>query len=278
MGVGGVTWGASQYFETYPIHIPGLWKKKKKKKKKKKNGPIYILDRPKCWPIHILPFDFYTILLLVVRQISQLVHWIPREQAAFKKYLSKNIGIYWYVRKVGPSTYKSRKIGSVILFVEKRGLIIYLVALKKKGAIRHAHPYYAIYRKLTAPRRPPAQTPFPGVSSGSKLSAQVQTFLMLFRNPLHSYTWPLKKLRTHSYTWSSEMLTYSYTACLWFLYPFIGKTNIAVNSLNVKRTSSLEKIYERKLRIYPDVRKVGPFTYESRKIGSVRYFFDENWD
>ena len=34
-----------------------------------------------------------------------------------------------------------------ILFVEKRGPIIYLAALKK-GAIRHAHPYYAIYRKL----------------------------------------------------------------------------------------------------------------------------------
>ena len=35
-----------------------------------------------------------------------------------------------------------------------KGLIIYLVALKK-GAIRHTHPYYAIYRKLTplpAPR------------------------------------------------------------------------------------------------------------------------------
>ena len=32
---------------------------------------------------------------------------------------------------------------SHILFVEKRGLIIYMAALKK-GAIRHAHPYYAI--------------------------------------------------------------------------------------------------------------------------------------
>ena len=34
---------ASQYFKIYPIHIPGLRK---------------ILDHPKCWPIHILPFDF----------------------------------------------------------------------------------------------------------------------------------------------------------------------------------------------------------------------------
>ena len=24
----------------------------------KKNGPIYVLDRLKCWPIHILPFNF----------------------------------------------------------------------------------------------------------------------------------------------------------------------------------------------------------------------------
>ena len=37
-----------------------------------------------------------------------------------------------------------------ILFDEKRGPIIYLAALKK-GAIRHAHPYYAIYRKLPHP-------------------------------------------------------------------------------------------------------------------------------
>ena len=41
-----------------------------------------------------------------------------------------------------------------IFFVEKRGPIIYLAALKK-GAIRNAHPYYAIYRKLPPPRPPP---------------------------------------------------------------------------------------------------------------------------
>ena len=39
-----------------------------------------------------------------------------------------------------------------IPLVEKRGPIIYLAVLKK-GAIRHAHPYYAIYRKL--PPTPP---------------------------------------------------------------------------------------------------------------------------
>ena len=41
-----------------------------------------------------------------------------------------------------------------ILFVEKRGPIIYLAVLKK-GAIRHAHPYYAIYRKLPPHPHPP---------------------------------------------------------------------------------------------------------------------------
>ena len=43
-----------------------------------------------------------------------------------------------------------------ILFVEKRGSIIYLAALKK-GAIRHAHQYYVIYRKLPPP--PPPRHP-----------------------------------------------------------------------------------------------------------------------
>ena len=47
-----------------------------------------------------------------------------------------------------------------ILFVKKRGQIIYLASLKK-GAIRHAHPYYAIYRKFPTPRPPPPPPPPP---------------------------------------------------------------------------------------------------------------------
>ena len=47
-----------------------------------------------------------------------------------------------------------------ILFVEKRGPIIYLAALKK-GTIRHAHPYYAIYRKFPPP---PAHPPPPSTN------------------------------------------------------------------------------------------------------------------
>ena len=45
-----------------------------------------------------------------------------------------------------------------ILFVEKRGPIIYLGVLEK-GAIQHAHPYYAIYRKLPPPPLPPEGQP-----------------------------------------------------------------------------------------------------------------------
>ena len=43
-----------------------------------------------------------------------------------------------------------------IPFVEKRGPIVHLAVLKK-GAIRHEHPYYAIYRKLPTP--PPRANP-----------------------------------------------------------------------------------------------------------------------
>ena len=50
-----------------------------------------------------------------------------------------------------PFIYQSRKNGSVIYsFLGKRGLIVYLAALKN-GAIRAAHPYHVIYRELPPP-------------------------------------------------------------------------------------------------------------------------------
>ena len=103
------------------------------------------------------PLIFCTHLLLVVRQISQSVHWIPWEQAASKNLAAKNMCIYQDVRKMVSFTQESRKIGLFIyFFVEERGPIIYLATLKKV-AIQHAHPYYAIYRKLPtpSPRFPP---------------------------------------------------------------------------------------------------------------------------
>ena len=98
------------------------------------------------------PLIFCTHLLLVVRQISQSIHWILREQAASKNLWAKYMHIPG-CQKNGAfhiGIQKNRVIH--ILFVEKRGPIIhvYLAALKKR-AIRHAHPYYAIYRKLPPP-------------------------------------------------------------------------------------------------------------------------------
>ena len=56
--------------------------------------------------------------------------------------------------KIGPFIYQSRKNGSVIYsFLGKRGLIVYLAALKK-GAFRAAQPYHVIYRELP-PSYPP---------------------------------------------------------------------------------------------------------------------------
>ena len=56
---------------------------------------------------------------------------------------------------MGPFIYQSRKNGSVIYScLRKKGLIVYLAALKK-GAIRAAHSYHVIYRKLPPP--PPAE-------------------------------------------------------------------------------------------------------------------------
>ena len=103
------------------------------------------------------PLIFCTHLLLVVRQISQSIHWIPREQAATKNLWAKTMCIY-HVRKGGGEGGGSFHIGIQknrvihILFVEKKGSIIFLAALKK-GFIRHAHPYY--YLNPLSPRSPP---------------------------------------------------------------------------------------------------------------------------
>ena len=122
------------------------------------------------------PLIFYIHLLLVlVVDIyrSQFIEYQknkqPQKTMSEKKKYGYLIRIYRDVRKVGPFTYELRKIGSVICFLlKKRGLIIYLAALKK-GTIRHAHLYYAIYRKLPPrhppppPRPPPPPPPTPRV-------------------------------------------------------------------------------------------------------------------
>ena len=47
-----------------------------------------------------------------------------------------------------------KKWVSLYSFLGKKGLIVYLAALKK-GAIRAAHPYHVIYRELPPPPPPP---------------------------------------------------------------------------------------------------------------------------
>ena len=121
----------------------------------KKNGPIHILDHPKCCPIHILPFDFCPHLLLVVRQISQsIVNSLnTKRTSSLEKSLSEKYMHIPGCQKNGTFNKGIQKNLVIhILFVEKRGPVIYLAALKKE-AIRHAHPYYAIYRKLPPPPR-----------------------------------------------------------------------------------------------------------------------------
>ena len=59
-------------------------------------------------------------------------------------------------KKWGLSYTNQEILGQSYTFCRKREPIIYLAVLKK-GAIRHAHPYYAIYRKLPPPPPPPPQ-------------------------------------------------------------------------------------------------------------------------
>ena len=148
----GVTWVwlwygcASQYFRIYPIQLPSLWKKR---------------THSYSWSSEMLTYSytalwfFCTHFLLVVRQIPQSIHWIPREQAVSKN-LWANICAYTRMSEMwGLSHRNPEKSGHSYTFCWKRGPIIYLVALKK-GAIRHAHPHYFIFRKLPSPpTRPP---------------------------------------------------------------------------------------------------------------------------
>ena len=84
------------------------------------------------------PLIFCTHLLLVVRQISQSIQWISREQAASKNLWAK---IYAYTRM-------SEKWGHSYTFCWKKKGTNHTPGSVEKGAIRHARPYYAIYRKL----------------------------------------------------------------------------------------------------------------------------------
>ena len=86
----------------------------------------------------------------------------------------------------------------------------------------------------------------------------------VFQNLPHSYTWPLEKW-THSCTWSSKILSYSYTA-LWFLVPIYCWLLDKYHSefIEYQENKQPRKISEGKIcvytwGIYQDIRKMGPF-------------------
>ena len=83
-----------------------------------------------------------------------------------------------------------------------------------------------------------------------------------------------EKKWTHSYTRSSEMLTHSYTT-RWFFVPiycwYLDKycSQFIEYQKNKQPKKSLSEKYTGMSE------KVGPFIYQTRKIGSVIYFFSK---
>ena len=105
-------WVCEPVFQTYPIHMPGL----------RKNGPIHILDHPKCWPIHILLFDvFYPFFAGYYTDItvnSYKTKWI----SSLEKSLSKKICAYTRMsEKWGLSHRNPEKSGNSYTFCWKKG-------------------------------------------------------------------------------------------------------------------------------------------------------------
>ena len=98
------------------------------------------------------PLTFCTHFLLVITQIS--VNSCNTKRISS---LEKSLNIPGCQKNGACHTGIQKNRAIHILFVEKRGPIINLATLKK-GAIQHAHPYYALYRKF--PPAPPPQATF----------------------------------------------------------------------------------------------------------------------
>ena len=105
------------------------------------------------------PLIFCTYLLLVVRQISQLIHCMPSGQAASKNLWEKRCAYTMLSEKGGLPHRNPEKLGHSYTFCWKKGgPIIYLAALKK-GDVRHAHRYFAISYIGSYPPSPPPPPP-----------------------------------------------------------------------------------------------------------------------
>ena len=104
------------------------------------------------------PLIFCTHFLLVVRLNITVNSCNTKRISSLEKSLSEKYVHIPGCQKNGAFHIGIQKNWAIdILLVEKRGPVIYLAVLKN-GAIRHAHPYYAICRKLPPP---PPQPPHP---------------------------------------------------------------------------------------------------------------------
>ena len=86
----------------------------------------------------------------------------------------------------------------------------------------------------------------------------------VFRNLPYSYIWPLTKTDPFIYfiVRNFDLLIYCPLIFYTLLLPVV--TQISLSSLNSKRTR--KNRWSKIIRIYWDVRNVGPFTHDSRKI------------
>ena len=83
-----------------------------------KNGPIHILDRLKWGPIHILLFSVPIYCLYLVSYSSHFIEYQALKGA-----------------------------GGGEAFISRKTLKKDILGRAEKGAMRHAHPYYTIYRQ-----------------------------------------------------------------------------------------------------------------------------------
>ena len=106
----------------------------------------------------------------------------------------------------------------------------------------------------------------------------------VFQNLPHSYTWPLKK-RTHSYTRSSEMLTYSCTV-LWFFVPiycWLLDKYQSIHWISREQAASKKSLSEKYVNI-PGCQKNGAFHIWILKNRFIHILFVEkrgqlyNWE
>ena len=100
--------------------------------------------------------------LVLDKYSSQLIEYQDNKQP---RQISERKKIYTFTRmweKWGLSHTNQEKNWSVIYFLlKKKGANHISGSAEKKGAIRHAHPYYVIYRKLPPPPSQPHPPPPP---------------------------------------------------------------------------------------------------------------------